>query len=137
MSKSGSSPNGIVDLLDDPKKAAKKIRSAVTDSGDEIRFDPEGKPGVSNLLTLYSAVTGTSVDDVVAEFEGRQYGHLKVALADVVADFVAGFGERTRAYLDDPAELDRVLARGAARAHEVAAPVVADVYDKVGLVRGA
>lgn len=137
MSKSGSSPNGIVDLLDDPKRAAKKIRSAVTDSGDEIRFDPEGKPGVSNLLTLYSAVTGVAVDDVVAEFEGRQYGHLKVALADLVADFVAGFGERTRVYLDDPAELDRVLARGAARAREVAGPVVADVYDKVGLVRGA
>lgn len=137
MSKSGSSPNGIVDLLDDPAKAAKKIRSAVTDSGSDITFDAEAKPGVSNLLTIYSAITGTPVDAIVGEFEGRQYGHLKVALAELVADFVGEFGARTRAYLDDPAELDRVLARGAARAREVAAPVVADVYDKVGLVRSA
>jgi tryptophanyl-tRNA synthetase len=136
MSKSASSPNGIVDLLDDPKKAAKKIRSAVTDSGDTIRYDPEGQPGIANLLTLFATVAGTTVDDVVAQFEGQQYGHLKVALADLVADLVSGFGERTRGYLDDPAELDRVLAAGAARAREVAAPVVVDVYDKVGLVRG-
>lgn len=137
MSKSGSSPNGIVDLLDDPKRAAKKIRSAVTDSGDVIRYDPEQQPGVANLLTLHSAISGTSVDDLVAAFDGRQYGHLKVELADLVADLVAGFGERTRAYLDDPAELDRVLARGAERAREVAGPKLVDVYDKVGLVRAA
>ncbi len=137
MSKSASSPNGIVDLLDDPKRAAKKIRSAVTDSGDEIRYDPDTKPGISGLLSLYATITDTSVDAAVEQFAGQQYGQLKVALADRVADLVAGFGERTRAYLDDPAELDRVLARGAERAREVAAPVVADVYDKVGLVRGA
>lgn len=136
MSKSASSPNGIVDLLDDPKKAAKKIRSAVTDSGTEIVFDPEGKPGIANLLTIFSALTGDDVDAIVQRFEGQQYGHLKVALGDVVADFVGGFGERTRAYLDDPAELDRVLATGAERARAVAAPVLADVYAKVGLVAG-
>ena len=137
MSKSASAPNGIVDLLDDPRRAAKKIRSAVTDSGDEIRYDPEAKPGISGLLGLYATIEQTSVDAVVAQFEGQQYGHLKVALADLVADLVGTFGERTRSYLDDPAELDRILARGAARAREVAGPVVADVYDKVGLVRGA
>ncbi|MCX6407320.1 MAG: tryptophan--tRNA ligase [Propionibacteriales bacterium] len=136
MSKSASSPNGIIDLLDDPARARKKIRSAVTDSGSEIVFDPETKPGISNLLTIFSAITGEDVETIVARFEGRQYGHLKVELGDVVADFVAGFGERTRAYLDDLAELDRVLAAGAVRAREVAAPVVVDVYDKVGLVRG-
>ena len=134
MSKSASSPNGIVDMLDDPKRAAKKVRSAVTDSGDEIRFDPAEKPGVSNLLTIYSAITGEPVDAVVKEFEGRQYGHLKVALGDLVAELVADFGARTRAYLDDRAELDRLLAVGAQKAREVAAPVVADVYAKVGLV---
>lgn len=137
MSKSASSPNGIVDLLDDPQRAAKKIRSAVTDSGSEIVFDPETKPGVANLITLFSAISGEDVEAIVARFEGRQYGHLKVELADAVAELVGGFGERTRAYLDDRAELDRVLARGAERAREVAAPVLADVYDKVGLVHGA
>lgn len=137
MSKSASSPNGIVDLLDEPKKVAKKIRSAVTDSGTEIAWDPEGKPGIANLLTIFAALTDDDVDAIVARFEGQQYGHLKVALADVVADFVSGFGERTRAYLDDPAELDRVLAAGAERARAAAAPVLADVYAKVGLVAGA
>ncbi|MGJ9411422.1 tryptophan--tRNA ligase [Aeromicrobium sp. CF4.19] len=137
MSKSASSPSGIIDLLDEPGRAAKKIRSAVTDSGDEIRFDPEGKPGISNLLTIYSAISGDDVDAVVREFEGRQYGHLKVALGDLVAEFVGGFGERTRVYLDDRAELDRVLARGAERAREAAAPVVADVYARIGLVPDA
>lgn len=136
MSKSGSSPNGIVDLLDDPKKAAKKIRSAVTDSGTEIEFDPENKPGVSNLLTLYAAVTDQTVDAAVEEFSGQQYGHLKVALGDRIADLSADFGARARQYLDDRAELDRVLARGAERAREIAAPLLEDVYAKVGLVPG-
>ena len=65
MSKSASSPNGIIELLDDPAKSAKKIRSAVTDTGREIIFDPENKPGVSNLLTIYSALTGRTIDDLV------------------------------------------------------------------------
>lgn len=137
MSKSASSPNGIVDLLDEPKRAAKKIRSAVTDSGSEIVYDPEGKPGIANLLTIHSAVSGESIESLVERFEGQQYGALKVELADLVAELVGSFGERTRAYLDDRAELDRVLAVGAAKASEQASAVVADVYDKVGFARGA
>lgn len=134
MSKSQSSPNGVVDLLDDPKKAAKKIRSAVTDSGSEIRFDPVEKPGVSNLLLIFSALTDRSIDDIVAEFDGQQYGHFKVALGDLVADFVAAFGERTRELLDDRAELDRILTQGAAQAREVASKTLATVYDRSGFV---
>ena len=88
MSKSASSPNGIVELLDDPAKSAKKIRSAVTDTGREITFDPDRKPGVSNLLTIYSALSGRSIDDLVAEYAGKGYGDLKKDLASVVADFV-------------------------------------------------
>ena len=134
MSKSASSPNGVIDLLDDPKQVLKKVRSAVTDSGSEIQFDREQKPGVSNLLTIYSALTGRTIDDIVAEYEGRQYGHLKVALGDLLADFVGQFGDRTRELLGDRAELDRILAAGAEKAREVATPTLELVYERSGFV---
>jgi len=134
MSKSASSPNGVIDLLDDPKQVLKKVRSAVTDSGSEIQFDREQKPGVSNLLTIYSALTGRTIDDIVAEYEGRQYGHLKVALGDLLADFVGEFGDRTRELLGDRAELDRILAAGAEKAREVATPTLELVYERSGFV---
>src|SRR5215831_14267112 len=88
MSKSASSPNGIIELLDDPAKSAKKIRSAVTDTGREITFDPEAKPGVSNLLTIYSALDGTGIEELVGQYDGKGYGDLKKDLGAVVADFV-------------------------------------------------
>lgn len=133
---SGSNPShaGVVNLTDEPAKAVKKIRSAVTDSGTEIAFDPAKKPGISNLLTIFSALTGRAIDDIVAEFDGKQYGHLKVALGDLVADFVGDFGTRTRELLDDRAELDRVLAVGAERAREVASQTLATVYERSGFV---
>jgi tryptophanyl-tRNA synthetase len=134
MSKSASSPSGIVDLLGDPKVSAKKIRSAVTDAEREIRFDPEAKPGISNLLTIYSALTDKKVSELESEYAGRGYGDLKKDLAEVVAEFVTPLRERVRTYLDDPAELDAVLARGAARAREVAAATLADVHAKVGFL---
>lgn len=134
MSKSGSSANGVLDLLDDPSTAAKKIRSAVTDSGSDVRFDPEGKPGISNLLTIYSALTDRDIPSIEDEFAGQQYGHFKVALADIVAEFVGTFGDRTRELLDDRAELDRILAAGAAQAREVAGPTLADAYRRSGFV---
>jgi len=134
MSKSGSAPNGIIDLLDDPKKAAKKIRSAVTDSGSEIRFDEENKAGISNLLTIYSALTGSPVAAIEKEYEGQQYGQFKVALSELVADFVGPFGERTNALLDDRAELDRILSSGADKARAVAEKTLAQVYDRLGFV---
>jgi tryptophanyl-tRNA synthetase len=134
MSKSASSPSGIVDLLDDPKVSAKRIRSAVTDAEREIRFDPEAKPGISNLLTIYSALTERKVSELEAEYAGRGYGDLKKDLAEVVAEFVTPLRERVRTYLDDPTELDAVLARGAARAREVAGATLADVHTKVGFL---
>jgi len=134
MSKSASSQAGIIDLLDEPKKSAKKIRSAVTDSGSQIRFDEENKPGISNLLTIYSALTGTSIAGLEAEFEGQQYGQFKVALADIVADFVGPFRERTFELLDDKAELDRILVHGAEKARAVASKTLRTVYDRVGFV---
>jgi tryptophanyl-tRNA synthetase len=127
-------PAGCVFLLDDPKVTAKKIRSAVTDTGREVVADPVGKPGITNLLTIHSALSGTSIRELEERFAGRGYGDLKKELAEVVADFVTPVRERTRELLDDPAELERILARGAARAREVAAGTVADAYDKVGFL---
>ncbi|GAA2135834.1 tryptophan--tRNA ligase [Nocardioides koreensis] len=134
MSKSASSPAGIVEMLDDPRASAKKIRSAVTDSGSEIRFDTEEKPGVSNLLTIYSALTGSPVTELEEAFAGRGYGDLKKELAEVVVDFVTPFRERTLELLDDQAYLSDVLRRGAEQAHAVADATLRDVYQRVGFV---
>jgi tryptophanyl-tRNA synthetase len=134
MSKSGSSPAGIVNLLDDPKVSAKKIRSAVTDTEREIRFDLETKPGISNLLTIYAALTDRKIAELEAEYAGRGYGDLKKDLAEVVAEFTTPLAERVRLYLDDPAELDRVLARGATRAREVSSATLETVHEKIGFL---
>ncbi len=134
MSKSNSSIGGIIEMLDDPSVSAKKIRSAVTDSGSEVRFDPEEKPGVSNLLTIHSALSGRSIEDLVAAYDGQGYGVLKTELAEVVVDFVTPFRDRTLALLDDRAELQRILRAGAATAGEVARGTLADVYERVGFV---
>jgi tryptophanyl-tRNA synthetase len=134
MSKSGSAPGGIVNLLDDPKASAKKIRSAVTDTEREIRYDPVAKPGIANLLTIYSALTGRKVSELEAEYAGRGYGDLKKDLAEVVVEFTTPLAERVRLYLDDPAELDRVLARGATRAREVSSATLAAVHEKIGFL---
>jgi tryptophanyl-tRNA synthetase len=127
-------PAGCVNLLDDPKVTAKKIRSAVTDTGREIVADPVGKPGVTNLLTIHSALSGQTVAQLEEHFAGRGYGDLKKELAEVVTDALAPVQARTAELLDDTAELERVLAAGAARAREVAAPTLAAVYDRVGFL---
>jgi tryptophanyl-tRNA synthetase len=137
MSKSASSPNGIVELLDDPAKSAKKIRSAVTDTGREVTFDPDRKPGVSNLLTIYSGLSGRSIDALVAEYAGKGYGDLKKDLAAVVADFVRPVQERSKAYLDDPAQLDKLLGRGAEKARSVACITLRNAYDRIGFLAPA
>jgi tryptophanyl-tRNA synthetase len=134
MSKSASSPAGIVELLDDPKVSAKKIRSAVTDNEREIRYDPVAKPGVSNLLVIYSALSGRKIAEIEDEYAGRGYGDLKKDLADVVAEFVAPLRSRVKELLDDPAELDGVLARGAERARGVAGSTLAAVHEKIGFL---
>ena len=137
MSKSADTDKGLINLLDDPKRSAKKIRSAVTDTGTEILFDRETKPGVSNLLTIQSALSGVGIDDLVAKYAGKGYGELKVETAEVLTEFVTPLRGRVAAYLDDPAHLDEILAQGAARAREVASATLADVYDKVGFLAPA
>ncbi|MFE2879273.1 tryptophan--tRNA ligase [Streptomyces roseus] len=134
MSKSASSPKGLINLLDEPKVTEKKIKSAVTDTEAVIRFDTENKPGVSNLLTIYSTLTGESVADLEARYEGKGYGALKTDLAGVMVDFVTPFKQRTQEYLDDPETLDSILAKGAEKARAVAAETLAQAYDRLGLV---
>lgn len=134
MSKSASSPKGIVNLLDEPKATAKKIKSAVTDTGTEIRYDPAGKPGVSNLLDIYASLTGTGITELEQKYQGKGYGALKTDLADVVTEWVTPFRARTQGYLDDPETLDAILAKGAEKARSVAAETLADTYDKVGFL---
>jgi len=137
MSKTGSSPKGLIDLMQDPAKIAKNIRSAVTDTDAEIRFDPENKAGVSNLLVIHSTLSGTSVEALETSFAGRGYGDLKKEVADVVVAAIEPFQERMRALLDDPAELDRILASGSERARGVARSTMARVRERVGLLPAA
>jgi len=134
MSKSASAPGGIIEMLDDPKVSAKKIRSAVTDSGSEISFDADKKPGISNLLTIYSALAERSISSLEEEYAGRGYGDLKKDLAEVVIDFVTPFRDRTLELLDDQAHLTAVLKKGQQQATEVAEATLRDVHQRVGFV---
>lgn len=134
MSKSAQSPAGLINLLDDSKTIAKRIKSAVTDDGTEIRFDRESKPGVSNLLTIHSVITGNTVEQLEEQYQGKMYGHLKVELADIVVDRLNPIKTRAEELLADPAELDRLLAVGAQKAREIAAETVEQVYRKVGFL---
>jgi tryptophanyl-tRNA synthetase len=134
MSKSADSPQGTIRLLDDPKSIAKRIKSAVTDSDNEIRFDPATKPGVSNLLQILGAVTNRSADDVAAEYSGSGYGALKGAVAEAVVDFVRPLQERYAELEADPAEVARILEAGAGRAQAIASQVMVRVRDAVGLL---
>lgn len=134
MSKSAASDAGLINLLDDPKVSAKKIRSAVTDTGREIRYDPDTKPGVSNLLVILGALTGTSVDTLERDYDGKGYGDLKSDVADALVEFVTPLQAQVREYLADQGELDRILAAGAERAREIAGNTLAQVYDRVGFL---
>jgi tryptophanyl-tRNA synthetase len=135
MSKSVDSPQGTVLVLDPPAVITKKIKAAVTDSGTDVRYDPTEKPGVSNLLDLYAAATDTPVPKVEAEFDGKRYGEFKMAVADAVVELLAPVRERYEVLAADPAELDRQLAAGAAKARSIADPVLERARRAVGLLR--
>ncbi len=133
MSKSGD-PKGLVNIMDDSSVIVKKFKSAVTDLDGVIRFDRETKPGISNLLGIYSAITGESIDSLVARFDGAGYGALKTELADVVVAHIEPIRNRAEELLSDPAELDRLLAKGAAKANELAEKTLATVYERIGFI---
>jgi tryptophanyl-tRNA synthetase len=136
MSKSSSSPQGIVDLLDEPDVIRRKISRAVTDAGAGIQADEAGKPGITNLLRIYSGLTGESVAELESRYAGVGYGQFKKDLAEVVVGAFAPIRERTEKMLADEAELDRLLAHGAARAESIARPTMAQVRERVGFLPG-
>ncbi|HVV75580.1 MAG TPA: tryptophan--tRNA ligase [Mycobacteriales bacterium] len=134
MSKSSESQAGVIDILDEPASLTKKIKRAVTDTGSEVRYDPQNQPGVSNLLTIQSTLSGVPVADLVTTYAGKGYGALKGEVAAVVVDYLTPIREQTQKWLADEAALDEVLATGAARAREVAAATLAAAYDAVGFL---
>ena len=133
MSKSNE-PKGTINIMDESTVTAKKIKSAVTDADGEISFDSENKAGVSNLLGIYSAVSGKSVEVLVSEYSGKGYGDLKSAVADAVLSVIEPIRERANELLSDESELDRLLGLGASRASALAEQTLADVYDKIGFI---
>jgi tryptophanyl-tRNA synthetase len=134
MSKSSSSPQGIIDVLDDPVVIRRKVARAVTDAGSEVRADAEAKPGVTNLLRIYSALSGEPVDALEAKYAGAGYGGFKKDLAEVVVAAFAPIREKTERILADEAALDRLLADGADRARRVAGRTMTAVRDRMGLL---
>ncbi|HKA97693.1 MAG TPA: tryptophan--tRNA ligase, partial [Streptosporangiaceae bacterium] len=137
MSKSSSSPQGIVDILDEPDTIRRKIARAVTDTGSGIEADETNKPGITNLLRIYSALAGETVAGLESRYAGVGYGQFKKDLAEVVVAALAPIRERTEKMLADEAALDRLLARGAIRARALARPTMAAVSDRVGFLPGA
>jgi tryptophanyl-tRNA synthetase len=135
MSKSAESVSGLIEILDTPEVNAKKIKSAVTDAGREIKFDEKEKPGVSNLLTIHSALSGQSISDLENHFAGKGYGDLKGEVADVVVEYLKPIREKTLELLADESHLLEMLAKGAAKAQEVASTTLAKTYSNLGLVR--
>ncbi|MFV0532760.1 MAG: tryptophan--tRNA ligase [Cumulibacter sp.] len=134
MSKSAQTDGGMINILDDPKQISKRIKSAVTDNEGVVRFDRANQPGVTNLLSILGAVTGREPESLVAEYDGKGYGALKGDVAEAVVGEFEPIAARTRELLDDPAELERLMARGAERAREIAAPILKAAYDAVGFV---
>ena len=134
MSKSGANPKGLVNLLDAPKTSAKRIKSAVTDDLGSVAFDRDNQPGVSNLLVIQSALAGESIDSLVEKYAGQGYGHLKVDTAEALQEFTTPLKARFDELMADRGELERILAKGAETAQEIAQPLVDAVYEKVGFL---
>jgi tryptophanyl-tRNA synthetase len=134
MSTSAESPQGTIGLLDPPELVTKRLRSAVTDSATDVRFDPDTKPGISNLLQILAATTDRPLPDVEAEYAGVGYGTLKQTVADAVVAFLAPLQRRYRELADDPAHLDAALGAGAEKAEAITTKVLARVRQAVGLL---
>ena len=137
MSKSSSSPQGIVDILDEPDVIRRKISRAVTDTGSGVQADETNKPGITNLLRIYSALAGETAAALESRYAGAGYGEFKKDLAEVVVGAFAPIRERTEKMLADETALDQLLAQGAARAGTLARPTMAAVSDRVGFLPAA
>ena len=134
MSKTSESDKGVIMLLESPETARKKIMSAVTDSDNEIRYDFDNKPGISNLLTIYSSLTGISIDDTVSKFKDSNYGEFKRCVADVVVEFLTDLQEKYNKIIDS-GKIDEILDESNKKVHSIAESKVKEVFDKVGVGR--
>ena len=134
MSKSAESMNGLIEILDTPEVNVKKIKNAVTDTGREIKFDTQEKPGISNLLTIFSTLSGRTIDSIENEFDGKGYGDFKGAVAEVVVEYLRPVRQRTLELLNDPSHLSAILKAGAQKAELVAHETIANVYERIGLI---
>ena len=136
MSKSENEDTGRVTLMDDPAVILKQFKRAVTDSDTErcVRYDPEGKPGVANLMTIYAAVTGKTYGDIEREFDGQGYGAFKTAVGEAVVELLRPIQEETRRILADKAYLEGVYRAGAEKASYVAERTLRKVYKKIGFI---
>jgi tryptophanyl-tRNA synthetase len=133
MSKSAESLAGLIEILDTPQSNRKKIKSAMTDAGREINFDEKEKPGISNLLTIFSALSGRAVTDIENDYLGKGYGDFKSDVAEVVVDYLEPIRARTFELLDDPIHLGQILEAGAQKAELVSQQTLRNVYDRIGL----
>ena len=135
MSKSDTNPKATISILDDEKTILKKFKSAVTDSEACVRFDPEAKPGVSNLMTIYSAITGKTMEEIEAEFAGKGYGELKAAVTDATIETLAPIQEKFAQYMGDKAYLETVYRQGAEREGRLAERTLQKLMKKIGYVQ--
>jgi tryptophanyl-tRNA synthetase len=135
MSKSDENEKNFVSIIDDSKKIEKKIKSAATDSGTEIKFDPENKAGLSNLMTIYSVLSGKTIDQLEKDYEGKMYGHLKVDLAEIVVETLKPVREKYDDLMKNKDHLDKLMADGAQKAQVRARLTLDNVYKTVGLLR--
>ena len=137
MSKSSASASGVIELMDSPEINTKKIKSAVTDTGRDVIFDEKEKPGVSNLLTIYSALTGKTIAQSQEDFTGKGYGDFKGAVAEVVVDYLNPVREKANELLEDETHLKKLLSIGAEKAEAVASKTLSDTYKALGMISRA
>jgi tryptophanyl-tRNA synthetase len=135
MSKSDENEKNFVSIIEDSKKIEKKIKSATTDSGAEIKFDAENKAGLSNLMTIYSVLTGKTIEQIEVDYQGKMYGHLKVDLAELVIETLRPVREKYDDLMKNRDYLDQLLKSGASRAQSRARVTLDNVYNKVGLLK--
>jgi tryptophanyl-tRNA synthetase len=135
MSTTRGAPQGVVRMIDDADVVRKKFKTAVTDSGTDVRHDPEEKAGVSNLIEIMAVATGTSIGEIESQFDGQGYGQFKEAVAEAVVELLVPIQERYQELRADEPELSRLLAVGAEKAREASAPTLEAMYERMGFVR--
>ena len=134
MSKSSTNPNDVVFLEDEPDVIIKKFKKAVTDSENKVKFDPENKPGVSNLMQIYSAITGKKMDEIEKEFDGCGYGDFKMAVANSVVEKIKPVQDKFKELLENREYLESIYKKGAENAQKIASKTLREVKDRIGII---